>query len=138
MASSSRSVIFDMADTTTTTGRFACSCCTMRAATRMRSAEPMLVPPNFMMSRSLKSLMALVLPPVGNAGAHQFEDRFCHFILAQIRGIQIDCVRRLCQRRVGAGAIACVTLLHLRRQCALGDLDALGARFQRSEEHTSE
>ena len=52
MESSSRSVILDIADTTTATGRFACSCWTMRAATRMRSADPMLVPPNFITSRS--------------------------------------------------------------------------------------
>ena len=52
MVSSSRSVIFDMAETTTTTGRFADSSAAMRAATRIRSAEPTLVPPNFMTSRS--------------------------------------------------------------------------------------
>ena len=50
MLSSSRSVTFDMADTTMTTGRLACCSVVRRAATLMRSAEPMLVPPNFITS----------------------------------------------------------------------------------------
>src|SRR5712671_1395019 len=51
MVSSNRSVVFDIADTTTATGRiFFCSTM-ISAATRMRSALPMLVPPNFMIRR---------------------------------------------------------------------------------------
>ena len=52
MVSSSRSVILDMAETTMATGRFCRSAAASRAATRMRAAEPTLVPPNFMTSRS--------------------------------------------------------------------------------------
>ena len=52
MVPSSRSVILDMAETTTATGRFFRSPAAIRAATRMRSAEPTLVPPNFITSRS--------------------------------------------------------------------------------------
>jgi hypothetical protein len=52
MVSSSRSVIFDIAETTTTTGRFPLSPATISAAARIRSAEPTLVPPNFITSRS--------------------------------------------------------------------------------------
>ena len=50
-APSSRSVTPDMAETTASTGR--CTFCSvqMAAATRIRSAEPMLVPPNFITSR---------------------------------------------------------------------------------------
>jgi Tol biopolymer transport system component len=49
MVSSSRSVIFAIAETTMATGRRARCSAERRAATRMRSAEPTLVPPNFMM-----------------------------------------------------------------------------------------
>ena len=52
MASSSRSVIFDMAETTIATGRRARSSAARRAAARIRAAEPTLVPPNFITSRS--------------------------------------------------------------------------------------
>ena len=52
MVPSSRSVTLDMAETTTATGRFFRSPAAIRAATRMRSAEPTLVPPNFITSRS--------------------------------------------------------------------------------------
>jgi hypothetical protein len=52
MVSSSRSVIFDIADTTIATGRFARSSAASRAEIFIREAEPTLVPPNFMMSRS--------------------------------------------------------------------------------------
>src|SRR4051812_2827324 len=51
MVSSSRSVTFDMAETTTATGCLRCSATMIFAATRMRSALPMLVPPNFMTNR---------------------------------------------------------------------------------------
>ncbi len=49
---SSRSVTPDIAETTASTGR--CCFCSrhMAAATRIRSAEPMLVPPNFITSKS--------------------------------------------------------------------------------------
>ena len=50
--SSSKSVILDMAETTMATGRRGLGSAAMPAATRMRSAEPTLVPPNFMTSRS--------------------------------------------------------------------------------------
>src|SRR5271163_745263 len=49
--SSSKSVTPAIAETTITTGRAACCSAEMRAATRMRSAEPMLVPPNFITKR---------------------------------------------------------------------------------------
>ena len=52
MASSSRSVILDMAETTIATGRRPRSSTARRAATRIRAAEPTLVPPNFITSRS--------------------------------------------------------------------------------------
>jgi uncharacterized ferritin-like protein (DUF455 family) len=52
MVSSSKSVIFDIAETTTRTGRFRRSREANAAAARMRPAEPTLVPPNFMTSRS--------------------------------------------------------------------------------------
>ena len=45
MVSSSRSVIFDIADTTMATGRCLCCSSDRRAATCIRSAEPTLVPP---------------------------------------------------------------------------------------------
>src|SRR5260370_40387767 len=48
---SSRSVTFGIADTTATTGRRALSSAQIFAATRIRSAEPILVPPNFMTRR---------------------------------------------------------------------------------------
>src|SRR5208283_1885854 len=129
MESSSRSVIFDMAETTTTTGRLACSCCTMRAATRMRSAEPILVPPNFMTSRLAISIMAVVLPSVGDAGAHHFQNGLGHFVLAELGGIQVNGIRRLRQGRVGARTVALVALPHLCRKGAQGNFHALGARF---------
>src|SRR5690348_10008701 len=52
MVSSSRSVILDMAETTIATGRFLLSRAVRAAAARMRSAEPTLVPPNFITRRS--------------------------------------------------------------------------------------
>src|ERR1035438_10267795 len=130
MESSSRSVIFDMAETTTTTGRLACSCCTMRAATRMRSAEPILVPPNFMTSKLVTSLMAVVLPPVGDARAHDFQNGLGHSIFAEPGGIQVNRIRRLRQGRVGACAVALIALSHLCGKGGGGDFHALGARFQ--------
>src|ERR1039458_6643880 len=130
MESSSRSVIFDMAETTTTTGRLACSCCTMRAATRMRSAEPILVPPNFMTSRLVSSLMALVLPSVGDARAHHLQNGLGHFVLTELGGIQGDCVGRLRQGGVGARAVALIAFSHLCRKSAHRDFHALGTRFQ--------
>src|ERR1035438_7839087 len=136
MASSSRSVIFDMAETTTTTGRFSCSCWTMRAATRMRSAEPMLVPPNFMTSKPDGSLTAVVLPSVRHARPHHFQDGLFHFFYRQNGGIQIEGVGRLREGRIGARAVALIALLHLRRQHALGDFVALGARFPQAPPHT--
>ena len=52
MVSSSRSVILDMAETTITTGRFARSRAASPADARIRSADPTLVPPNFITSKS--------------------------------------------------------------------------------------
>ncbi len=50
--SSSRSVTFDMADTTIATGRCRRCSAEIAAAARIRSAEPTLVPPNFIISKS--------------------------------------------------------------------------------------
>ena len=51
MVSSSRSVTLDIADTTIATGRCLPGRPEIRAATRIRSAEPTLVPPNFITSK---------------------------------------------------------------------------------------
>ncbi len=51
--SSRRSVILDIAETTMATGRRAFCSAAMPAAMRMRSADPTLVPPNFMTNRSI-------------------------------------------------------------------------------------
>src|SRR5579863_5560260 len=101
MASSSRSVILDMAETTTTTGRLVCSSWTMRAATRIRSAEPMLVPPNFIMSRSVRSVVAVILLSVGHTGAHHFQDGLLHLFHVETGGIQVEGVGRLGEGRIG-------------------------------------
>src|SRR5579862_6524144 len=133
MVSSSRSVILDMADTTTATGRLACSSARMRAAIRMRSAEPMLVPPNFMTNRSFKprSLFSplMIFLPVCHAGTHQLQNRLLHFVEGEPGGIEVRRVRRLRERCVGARAVALVALLHLGCQSGLGDGVAFGARL---------
>ncbi len=53
MESMSRSVILDIAETTTKVGRFCLCSALMRAATRIRSADPTLVPPNFITNRTV-------------------------------------------------------------------------------------
>jgi len=51
MVSSSRSVILDIAETTSTTGRVLAASMARPADTFIRAAEPTLVPPNFITKR---------------------------------------------------------------------------------------
>src|SRR5205809_41926 len=99
MESSSRSVTLDMADTTITVDRRECSAILSSAARRMRSAEPMLVPPNFITKSPagtggdvlwaiVRSLRSMSLP-VGSAISHHLEDGFLHLLRCHAAGIQI-------------------------------------------------
>ena len=83
MVSSSRSVIFDIAETTMATGRFLADPAEIRAATRIRSAEPTLVPPNFITSRSFNREFL----SIRHAGADHFENCLLHLVGRQPGGI---------------------------------------------------
>src|SRR5690349_8625530 len=98
-----------MADTTATTGR--CRFCSVHipAATLMRSAEPMLVPPNFI-TRRLFILVSSFLP-VRRPAADQLEQRRFHFVDSQARRIHVDSVGSLYEWRLAACAIAPVAFV---------------------------
>ena len=88
-----------------------------RGSTRMRSAEPMLVPPNFITRRFIHQF-----PNSKSVCAHHLQDRLLHLLRREAAGVQILGVGRLRQRRFGAGAVALV---------AFGDFAGDLARPQR-------
>src|ERR1700682_6802955 len=100
-----------MADTTTTTGR--CRFCSVQipAATLMRSAEPMLVPPNFITRRLFISVRSFL--PVRRTVADELQQRRFHFVDGEAGRIHINRVRRLHERRLAARAITLVTLVEV-------------------------
>src|SRR5690348_15188896 len=102
-----------MADTTATTGR--CRFCSVHipAATLIRSAEPMLVPPNFITRRLFISVSSFL--PVRRPVADQLEQRRLHFFDRESRRIDIHSVGSLYQRRLAARAITPVALVDLLR-----------------------
>src|ERR1019366_7294678 len=70
-----------------------------------------------------------VFSPVGQARTHRFEDALDHFLYAQDGRIQIHGVRSLRQRRVRAGGVALVALLHLGGKLPHVDGLSLGAHL---------
>src|SRR6202041_1530386 len=99
-----RSVTLDIAETTMATGRRAYCSAASRAEARIRSAEPMLVPPNFMTSRLFIACESLIRSSL----AHQFENRLLHLLGRETAGVQVLGVGRLGKGRFGAGAVAMV------------------------------
>src|SRR5579872_5340342 len=86
----------------------------MRAATRIRSAEPMLVPPNFMTSRFFiagRSVSFSIRSPL----ADNFQNRLFHLVGRHTTGIEIFRIRRLRQRSFTAAAVALIPLRHFLR-----------------------
>ena len=83
--SSRRSVIFDMAETTATTGRLAASRAIRSHAAFIRSAEPTLVPPNFITRRCFNLLCSF---PFEMRVADDLEDLFFHLFRGEARGIR--------------------------------------------------
>src|SRR5580658_6468788 len=88
VVSSRRSVIFDIAETTTSTGRRDASAAIRSQAAFMRSADPTLVPPNFITSRVLVMSFA-----IGNSRPHELQDLLFHLFRSEAGRIEIHGVR---------------------------------------------
>src|SRR5580704_10425157 len=111
VVSSRRSVIFDIAETTATTGRRAASCAIRSQAALIRSAEPTLVPPNFITSRpSVFRSRPFVLFAIGNSRPDQLQDFLFDLLRSQARRIEIHRVRSLHQRRFRTEPVAFIAL----------------------------
>src|SRR5579864_9086854 len=119
------SVTFAIAETTVTTGRRCFCSVQICAATFMRSAEPMLVPPNFITNSPLMTparaweSIQLESSSVGSflairgAITDDFEQRGLDFILRQPGAVHVHGIGGLNQRRLRAHAIAFVALHNL-------------------------
>src|SRR5688500_19202628 len=97
----------------------------IEAATRILSAEPTLVPPNFITNRSVNCS-----PSVGYSRANDFEQRLFHILDGEVGGIDVDRVGRLNQRRFGAGTVAGIALADL-----AGERLGFASRFGRAPPH---
>ena len=91
----------------------------MRAATRIRSADPTLVPPNFITNNSHSKTpccqCASTSEPFETRARTIFNIASSTSLDVQAAGVQVYRVGRLRQRGFGAGAVALVALLHLAR-----------------------
>src|ERR1035438_4045634 len=134
-----RSVIFDIAETTATTGRRALSTAISSHAAFMRSAEPTLVPPNFITSRPAvcpllssahngpsacalflssahngpSACALLVFFSIGDACSYQLQNFLFHLLRRQAGRVKVNGVRSLYEGRFCSVRIALVALGNL-------------------------
>ena len=107
-----------MAETTAVTGRSPAYRAIRSQAAFIRSAEPTLVPPNFMTSRFSKTSYTPSLRfAVRYLCANNAEDRVFHLFRRHSRGIQVDGVRGLQKRRLSPVTIPVVAF-----DSGIGDL----------------